>query len=157
GLGHAAAEDGTAVRRGRRQQDAGRGAGPLRRQRLPYEHHAILPVAAAVGAGPESRGVLARRLDERVQRVLDLGPGLGAGTGGGARDVVVRVGPVAFAEAHLDVGPLHVHVDGVKFTVGRRRRRGVAEQVIAAGVADDLLHRPADVVAIDDGAAVGVL
>jgi hypothetical protein len=45
----------------------------------------------------------------------------------------------------------------VEPAVGRRGRRRVPEQVIAARVAHDLLHAGGEIVAVDDGAAVGIV
>src|SRR5205814_512183 len=65
--------------------------------------------------------------------------------------------PSTFPRPHLQPRPLQPHLDLVELAVGRRLRRVVADQVIRARIARDLLHAGGDIVAVHDGAAVGLL
>ena len=159
---HAASEVRRAVGADRRQRHARRlFARPIARrlrQRLPDEGHARLAVLAARGPDPGADDARARRpRDGRGERRFDrLGrPRLRRRER--ARRVLLRERPVALPRADLHAGPLHAHADVVELAVGRRLRRVVADQVVGARVARDLLHADGEIVAIDDRAAVGVL
>ena len=71
-------------------------------------------------------------------------------------DIVDGVGPIALARANLDPFTFDVDLDLVELPIGRRLRRAVAEQVVRARVANDLLHAGSKIVAVDDRPAVGI-